>query len=71
MSVSTGLLSGTVGLPGGWVAWRGVNGLWYARLPRSSPPLVARAATRRGLPAAVREAAGERARLRRSRRAAA
>ena len=24
----------------GWEIWQGVNGRWYARLPRSSPPVV-------------------------------
>jgi hypothetical protein len=27
----------------GWHAWRGVSGLWYARRPRSSPPVTLRA----------------------------
>ena len=29
----------------GWHAWTGVSGLFYARLPKSSPPVVYRAAT--------------------------
>ena len=28
-----------------WHVWRGVSGLWYARRPRSSPPVVVRAKT--------------------------
>ena len=24
----------------GWRVWKGVNGWWYARLPRTSPPVV-------------------------------
>jgi len=27
----------------GWHPWRGIGGLVYARLPRSSPPIVVRA----------------------------
>jgi hypothetical protein len=32
-----------------WHAWRGVSGLWYARRPRSSPPLVCRNTSADGL----------------------
>lgn len=32
-------------LPVGWEAWRGVNGVLYARRVRSSPPIVLRGAT--------------------------
>lgn len=42
-------------IPDGWTTWRGIFGLWYARRPRSSPPLVARAATEEELPAAISE----------------
>jgi hypothetical protein len=54
---------GVAGFPG-WRVWEGVAGLWYARLPGSSPPLVARAASPAGLPAAIRGALAERAALR-------
>jgi hypothetical protein len=43
-------------LPPGWVTWRGVAGLCYARLPRSSPPIVLRAASAEELAAKVAEA---------------
>ena len=26
----------------GWEVWKGVSDLWYARLPRSTPPIVVR-----------------------------
>lgn len=32
-------------LPPGWEAWTGVGGILYARWRKSSPPIVARAAT--------------------------
>jgi hypothetical protein len=32
-----------------WTVWRGVNGLLYARLPGSSPPLTARGEDARDL----------------------
>lgn len=32
-------------LPQGWEAWTGVGGILYARWRKSSPPIVARAAT--------------------------
>ena len=41
-----------------WHAWEGVNGLLYARRPRSSPAKVARAWTADGLAARVRELGG-------------
>jgi hypothetical protein len=43
-----------------WHMWRGVNGLLYARRPKTSPPWVVRAATVPGLLEAirVREAGG-------------
>src|SRR5215475_8690866 len=40
----------------GWVWWRGVNGLLYARRPRTSPPKVARAHNFTALLAAIRKA---------------
>jgi hypothetical protein len=42
-------------LPRGWEAWVGVGGLLYARLRRSSPPVVFRAATAGELAAKVAE----------------
>ena len=39
----------------GWVWWRGVNGLLYARKPRTSPPRVARAHNFTALLAAIRK----------------
>lgn len=38
-----------------WRSWRGVNGLLYARRPRSSPPIVERSGTPDGLAQACRE----------------
>lgn len=32
-------------IPPGWHYWRGVSGLYYARRPRSSPPIVLRGET--------------------------
>jgi hypothetical protein len=52
-------------IPDGWSVWRGVA-RWYARRNRSSPPLVARAKTRKELPAAIQEAVAERDALRES-----
>ncbi len=37
-----------------WHAWQGVNGLYYARRPGTSPPLLVRAATPGELPALIR-----------------
>lgn len=39
----------------GWETWVGVGGVLYARLPRSTPPRVVRAATADELAAKVRE----------------
>ena len=36
-----------------WHVWRGVSGLWYARRPRSSPPVVLRNRIVTGLRAQV------------------
>jgi hypothetical protein len=41
-----------------WHVWRGVSGLVYARRPRSSPPLVVRAANPVDLLAQIRQAEG-------------
>ena len=38
-----------------WEAWRGVGGLLYARLRRSSPPVVFRDVTGEGLARQIRE----------------
>jgi hypothetical protein len=32
-----------------WHVWRGVSGHYYARMPRTSPPLVVRASSAEGL----------------------
>jgi hypothetical protein len=40
----------------GWFWWRGVNGLLYARRPRTSPPKVVRAHNFTALLAAIRKA---------------
>ena len=40
---------------GGWQTWRGGGGILYARRPRSSPPVVLRAATPWGLRDAIRQ----------------
>jgi len=37
----------------GWQTWTGVGGVLYARLPKSSPPKVVRAADAAGLRAAI------------------
>ena len=37
-----------------WHAWTGLAGLLYARLPRSSPPVVVRATDAVGVAAAIR-----------------
>jgi hypothetical protein len=42
-------------LPPGWECWTGVAGLLYARLPRSSPPIVLRAGSAEELAARIRE----------------
>jgi len=47
-------------IPEGWYVWRGLHGLFYARRPRSSPPLVARAATEEELPAAISKVLADR-----------
>ena len=53
-------------IPEGWSApWRGVCGLFYARTVRSSPPLIARAATEEELPAAIGKAIADYEALRR------
>jgi hypothetical protein len=39
----------------GWQAWRGVSGLLYARRPRTSPPVIVRAATADDLAAKITE----------------
>jgi hypothetical protein len=46
-------------LPRGWECWVGVGGILYARLRRSSPPIVVRAATAEELAAKVAEAQGK------------
>ena len=43
-------------LPRGWECWVGVSGILYARRPRSTPPIVVRAATAEELAAKVAEA---------------
>jgi hypothetical protein len=45
-----------------WHLWRGVAGLVYARLPKSSPPAVVRAADPRGLAGAIRAEIARRSR---------
>jgi hypothetical protein len=42
-------------LPRGWEAWTGVGGLLYARLRKSSPPVIFRAATPDELAAKITE----------------
>ncbi len=42
-------------LPRGWEAWVGIRGVLYARLRKSSPPVVLRAATAEELAAKIRE----------------
>ena len=42
-------------LPRGWECWVGVGGILYARLRKSSPPIVFRAATAEVLAAKIRE----------------
>lgn len=44
----------------GWCAWPGVLSLVYARRPRSSPPMVVRAASADGLRQAIETAERER-----------
>ena len=44
----------------GWVAWRGVGGLLYARRVKSSPPKVVRAPDIGGLRAAIEARGGKR-----------
>lgn len=39
----------------GWVWWRGVNGLMYARRPRTSPPWTVRAHNFTALLGAIRK----------------
>lgn len=42
-----------------WHCWEGVGGLWwYGRLPRTSPPIVARAATARELAREIEQRIG-------------
>jgi hypothetical protein len=38
----------------GWHCWKGVGGLFYARLPLTSPPVVARGKDPAGLISAIR-----------------
>jgi len=38
-----------------WQAWRGVSGIWYARRPKSSPPIVLRGETPGELASLVRK----------------
>lgn len=45
----------------GWQCWPGVIPLVYARRPRSSPPMVVRAATPEALAEAIERAEAERA----------
>jgi hypothetical protein len=47
-------------LPRGWETWVGVGGLLYARLRKSSPPIVFRAATAEELAAQITEWEGKR-----------
>jgi hypothetical protein len=42
-----------------WHVWRGVCGLVYARRPRTSPPVVVRAADVKGLRDQIRRAEGK------------
>ena len=42
-------------LPRGWECWVGVGGILYARLRKSSPPIVFRAATAEEPAAKIRE----------------
>jgi len=44
----------------GWETWPGVAGIVYARRPRSSPPLVVRAASIEALRMAIEDAERER-----------
>jgi hypothetical protein len=45
-----------------WYFWTGVSGILYARLPLTSPPMVARAKDLSGLIAAIRAEIGRRSR---------
>jgi hypothetical protein len=45
-----------------WHCWKGVSGLVYARLPGTSPPMVARAEDPPGLGDAIRAEIGRRSR---------
>jgi hypothetical protein len=45
-----------------WHCWKGVSGLVYARLPLTSPPMVARAENPAGLIAAIYAEIGRRSR---------
>jgi hypothetical protein len=42
-----------------WEAWAGVGGILYARLRKSSPPIVVRDATAEGLADKMRQAEAE------------
>ncbi len=44
----------------GWFAWSGVISLYYARRPRSTPPMVVRSPTLDGLREAIEKAEEER-----------
>jgi hypothetical protein len=44
----------------GWVWWRGVAGLLYARRPKTSPPMVVRAHNFTALLSAIRKAEARR-----------
>jgi hypothetical protein len=39
-----------------WEAWQGVNQLYYARIPRSSPPIVVRGESPQDLEDMIRKA---------------
>jgi hypothetical protein len=43
-----------------WHYWKGVSGLYYARRPKSSPPIVLRHETAAGLAALIAEWEAER-----------
>ena len=45
----------------GWHTWKGVSGVWYARRPLTSPPVILRSATPEGLAGEIRRAEAERA----------
>ena len=50
-----------LGTDAGWRTWVGVGGILYARRPKSSPPMVVRAATPEALAEAIERAEAGRA----------